>query len=47
MKILVMPEDITEDLSNDQYYEYKTVKLIMEGEIDKCLLSLKTGPVSH
>ena len=44
---VTLPEDIEKNLSTDQKYLYKIVKMIRNGVIDKSIINLKIGPVDH
>ena len=39
-----MPAEVVNDLSTDQRYAYRIVKMITTGEIDEDLIQLKVGP---
>ena len=42
-----MPTDVIDDLSTDQAYAYRIVKMITTGVIDHDLIKLKIGNVNH
>ena len=42
-----IPQEVIQDLSNDQKYGYKMMQVIRTGVIDEELAKLKVGPISH
>ena len=42
-----IPQEVIQDLSNDQKYGYKMMQVIRTGVIDEELAKLKIGPISH
>ena len=42
-----LPDDIVDDLSSDQYYEYRICPAVMSGYLDPDLHKLHIGPIVH
>ena len=42
-----LPDDIVTDLSTDQKYMYKIVKMVITGVLNKDVLKQVIGPVNH
>ena len=42
-----IPDSIVEDLSTDQKYFYKIVKMVLSGDLDHDVLKQVVGPVNH
>lgn len=46
-KLPALPPEVVKDLSNDQQYGFRLASIIVGGEVDANLLTLKPGPISH
>ena len=45
--LIYLPEDVTKDLSTDQFYGYMMVNAIRTGVLPEMLAHLEIGPVCH
>ena len=43
----ILPSEIIDDLSTDQYYGYRLCWAIITGEVDEDLSHLEIGPLNH
>ena len=46
-KFPVLPNDVIDDLSSDQYYAYRLCMCIMLGDVDDDLALMECGPLCH
>ena len=43
----VLPDDVIDDLSTDQYYAYQICTAVISGKVDEDLALLECGPLNH